>query len=92
MNPAEPQRMRLELRLALKPNEAMEALERWGRPDRGAPQKDDLGDAAGDAHRAPSGHGVSTRRPEDWRVCTAVCVTAAVGTIIWNPWKPSAQM
>jgi hypothetical protein len=40
----------------------------------------------------PSGHGVSTRRTQDWRGCTAVCDTAAVGTIVWNPWKPSAQM
>src|SRR5215217_4852488 len=39
-----------------------------------------------------SGHGTNTRRTQDSRVCTAVCDTAAVGTIVWNPWKPPAQM
>ena len=66
LNPAEPQRMRLELRLALKPNDAMEVLERWVDLT-GAPPKDDLANAADDAHR-PSGHGVSTRRTLDWRL------------------------
>ena len=34
----------------------------------------------------------NTRRTQDSRVCTAVRDTAAVGTIVWNPWKPPAQM
>jgi len=91
VNPAEPQRMRLELRLALKPNDAREALERWF--DLTAEHHQSMTERMPRASpTGPAGHGVSTRRTQDWRVCTAVCDTAAVGTIIWNPWKPSAQM
>ena len=91
MNPAEPQRMRLKLRLALKPNDAREALERWF--DLTAEHHQSMTERMPRASpTGPAGHGVSTRRTQDWRVCTAICDTAAVGTIIWNPWKPSAQM
>jgi hypothetical protein len=41
---------------------------------------------------APPGQGANTRRTQDSRVCTAVRDSAAVGTIVWNPWKPPDQM
>jgi hypothetical protein len=43
-------------------------------------------------HPAPPGHGANTRRTQDSRACTAVRDTVAVGTIVWNPWNPPAQM
>jgi hypothetical protein len=37
----------------------------------------------------------SRRQPgahQNSRACTALCDTATAGTVVWNPWKPPAQM